>query len=100
MNWLRIFRSRFPDSGIVGSFSILDPQNLPSPADPASYGSIEIDTLSLHYGESKETSNGMKLEPVVNGEELKEELVQFKQMMSKSFTNFSIQGIAKNCSVF
>ena len=30
--------SRFPDSGIVGSFAILDPQNLPSPSDLPSYG--------------------------------------------------------------
>ena len=31
--------SRFPDGEIISSFSILDPQNLPSPADLPSYGS-------------------------------------------------------------
>ena len=31
-------KSRFPDAGIISSFAILDPQNLPSPADLPSYG--------------------------------------------------------------
>ena len=60
-----------------------------------SHGSNEIDTLSLHCGESKETDDGIKLEPVLNGEVLKEERVLFKQMMSKNFNDSSIQGMAK-----
>ena len=51
--------------------------------------------MSLHYGESKETDDGVELEPVLNGEVLKEEWVLFKQMMSKNFNNSSIQGMAK-----
>ena len=88
-------KSRFPDGGIVGSFSILDPQNLPSPTDLASYGNSEIDTLSLHYGDSKETDDGVEMEQVLNGQELKDEWVQFKQMVSKNLRDALIQGMAK-----
>ena len=88
-------KSQFPDSGIVSAFSILDPLNLPSPTELASYGSNKIDNLPLHYGESKGTDDGIEVEPVLNGEVLKEEWVLFKQMMSKNFNDSSIQGMAK-----
>ena len=45
------------------------------------YGSIEINTLAPHYGESKEIDDGMELEPVLDGQEPKE------QMMAKNFIN-------------
>ena len=67
-------KSRFPDGEVVSAFSILDPQNLPSLVDLPLYGSTEIDTLASQYGESKE-NNGMKLEPVIDGEMLREEWV-------------------------
>lgn len=52
-------KSRFPDGGI-SSFSILDPQNLLAPFDLITYGNQEIDTLSQHYGERKETVDGVE----------------------------------------
>ena len=88
-------KSCFPDGGIIGSFAILDPQNSPSPSDLRSYGSSEIDTLSVHFGESKNTDDGVELEPLLNGQELKEEWIIFKQLMSKNFNDSSIQGMAK-----
>ena len=60
-------RSRFPDGGIIGSFAILDPQNLPSPSDLPSYGSSEINTLSVHCGGSKNTDSDVELEPCSMG---------------------------------
>ena len=87
-------KSRFPDGKIITSFSIFDPQNLPSPADLPMYGCTEIDTLADHYSVSKE-SDGLELEPLVDGDELKEEWVLFKQMISKNFKDSSIQGMAK-----
>ena len=88
-------KSRFPDGGIISSFSILDPQNLPSPADLPSYGSCEIDTLCVHYGDSKKTDNGIELKPLVDGQELKEEWVMFRQVMFQNFKDSSLQGMAK-----
>ena len=88
-------KSRFPDGGIIGSFTILDPQNLPSPSDLPSYGSSEINTLSVHYGGSKNTDSDVELEPLLYGQELKEEWIIFKQLMSKNFNDSSIQGMAK-----
>ena len=87
--------SRFPDGGIISSFSILDPQSLPAPAELPSYGNNEIETLSLHYGNPKQTDDGVECEPVVNGEELKEEWGCFKQLMFNNFKDSSIQGMAK-----
>ena len=87
--------SRFPDGGVISSFSILDPQNLPSPSDLATYGNQDLDTLSLHYGVSRETVDGVEQEPLLNGPELTEEWLLFKQMMSKNFSGSSIQGMAK-----
>lgn len=84
--------SRFPDGGIIGSFAILDPQNLPSPSDLPPYGNSEIDTLSMHFGEPKNTDDGIQLEPLLKGQEFKEEWIIFKQLLSK---NSSIQGMAK-----
>ena len=63
--------------------------------DLPSYGSNEIDTLSVHYGEFKNTDDGVELEPLLDGQELKEEWVIFKQLMSKNFSDLSIQGMAK-----
>ena len=87
--------SCFPDGGIISSFSILDPQNLPCPSDLAIYGNQDIDTLSLHYGASKETADGVEQEPPLNGPELTEEWLLFKQMMSNKFSGSSIKGMAK-----
>ena len=49
----------------------------------------------MHYGESKNTDDGVELEPLLDGQELKEEWVIFKQLMSKNFSDSSIQGMAK-----
>ena len=65
--------SRFPDGEIISMFSILDPQNLPSPSDLATYVNHEIDALSQHYGDTKKIVDGLELEPLINGPELKEE---------------------------
>ena len=86
--------SRFPDGGLISSFAILDPQNLPSPADLPSYGNNEIDILSEHYGTSKQSDDGTQHDPILNGEKLKEEC-SFKQLMSRNFKDSSIQGMAK-----
>ena len=51
--------------------------------------------MSQHYGEAKETVHGLKLVPLLDGLELKEEWVLFKQMMAKNFGSSSIQGMAK-----
>ena len=88
-------KSRFPDGGLIGSFAVLDPQNLPLSTDIPSYGNSEIETLSEHYGVPKNTDNGVELEPLLNGTELKEEWVIFKQLMSKNFSNLSLQGMAE-----
>ena len=87
--------SRFPDGGIIGSFAILDPQNLPSPSDLPSYGNCEIDTLPMHFGEPKNTDDGIQLKRLLNGQELKEEWIIFKLLLSKNFNDSSIQGMAK-----
>ena len=52
-------------------------------------------TLSLHYGESKQTDDGLEIEPVVNSGKLKEEWVIFKLVMSKNFSSSTIQGMAQ-----
>ena len=57
---------RFPDGEVISYFSILDPQNLPSPSDLATYGNQNIDTLSLHYGVTKETVDGVEQEQLLN----------------------------------
>ena len=88
-------QSRFPNSETISSFSILDPQNLPSSADLPPYGTNEIDVLATHYGESKETDDGLEREPVLYGQELKEEWFSFKHMMVKNFSTASIQGMVK-----
>ena len=49
----------------------------------------------MHYGESKNTDDGVELEPLLDGQELKEEWVIFKQLMSTNFSDSSIQGMAK-----
>ena len=51
--------------------------------------------MSLHYGNPKQTDDGVECEPVVNGEELKEEWGCFKQLMFYNFKDSSIQGMAK-----
>ena len=87
--------SHFPDGGIISSFSIIDPRNLPAPAKLPSYGINEVETLSLHFVNSKQTDDGVECEPVVNGEELNEEWGCFKQLMFKNFKDSSIQGMSK-----
>ena len=50
---------RFPNSGLLSAFSILDPQKLPSTdCDLSLYGSDELDTLCAHYGQSTTTESG------------------------------------------
>ena len=48
--------SLFPDGGLLTTFSILDPNYLPSIIENlSSYGNAEIETLAQHYGVSKQT---------------------------------------------
>ena len=70
-------------------------QYLPSLSDLATYGNHEIDALSQHCGDTKKIVDGLELEPLINGPELKEEWVLFKQMVAKNFGSSSIQGMAK-----
>ena len=42
-------KTRFPDGDIISSFSILDPQNLPSSADLPTYGSNEIVLFAIRW---------------------------------------------------
>ena len=84
------FNSRFPDGEIISMFLIFDPQNLPSLSDLATYGNHEIDALSQHYDDTKKTVDGLELEPLINGPELIEEWVLFKQMVAKNFGSSSI----------
>lgn len=88
-------KSRFPDSGVISSFSIFDPQNLPPSADLISYGDNEIKTLAEYYGVSKQADDGAELEPLLDGDELKAEWIELKQIMSRNFKDSSIQGMAK-----
>ena len=48
----------------------------------------------MHCGGSKNTDNDVELEPLLNGQELKEEWIIFKQLMSKNFNDSTIQGMA------
>ena len=77
--------SRFPDSGLLSAFSILDPQKLPSSdSDLSTYGICQLETLCAHYGQSKTTESGIKLLPVVDTVKTKDEWVQ---LMSNNFTS-------------
>ena len=52
-------------------------------------------TLSVDYGDSKKTDSGVELESLVDGQELKEEWVMFRQVMFQNFKDSSMQGMAK-----
>ena len=43
----------------------------------------------------KKTDNGIELKPLVDGQELKEEWVMFRQVMFQNFKDSSLQGMAK-----
>ena len=51
--------------------------------------------MCVHYGDSKKTDNGIELKPLVDGQELKEEWVMFRQVMFQTFKDSSLQGMAK-----
>ena len=88
-------RSRFPDSGLLSAFSILDPQKLPSTdSDLSLYGRDELDTLCAHYGQSTTTESGTELLPVVDTVKTKDEWVVFRQLMSKNFRTCTLQTMA------
>lgn len=86
--------SRFPDQGLLGAFSILDPQKLPSDQELASYGLTELDVLCAHYGASKTSQGGLELPPVVDTEKTRDEWVVFRQLMSANFKACSTQAMA------
>ena len=85
--------SRFPaaDTTLLTSFSVLDPQKLPGEADLPTYGNAELDTLCEHYGSAKVTNDGCELPAALDSEEVKDEWVMFKQLISKNFRSCTIQ---------
>ena len=88
-------RSRFPDNGILYSFSILDPQNLPLESDMASYGNDQLEVLCAHYGTAKlVVGSEEKVPPLVEPTSLKDEWVTFKQLLSKNYRSCSLQSMA------
>ena len=87
--------SRFPDSGLLSAFSILDPQKLPSSdSDLSTYGICQLETLCAHYGQSKTTGSGIELLPVVDIVKTKDEWVVFRQLMSNNFRSCTLQTMA------
>ena len=84
---------RFPaaDTTLLTSFSILDLQKLPGEADLPTYGNAELDTLCEHYGSSKVTNDGSELPATLDAEEVKDEWIMFKQLISKNFRWCTIQ---------
>ena len=87
--------SRFPDSGLLSAFSILDPQKLPSSDnDVSTYGICQLETLCAHYGQSKTTESGIELLPVVDTVKTKDEWVVFRQLMSNNLRSCILQTMA------
>ena len=85
--------SRFPaaDTTLLTSFTVLDPQKLPGEADLPIYGNAELDTLCEHYGSAKVTNDGYELPATLDAEEVKNEWIMFKQLISKNFRSCTIQ---------
>ena len=88
--------SQFPDRGLLSTFSILDPQKLPTERDLSVYGIHELETLCDHYGQSKITDSGAKFLPVVDTMKTKDEWVVFKQLMGNNFRTCTLQTMAAN----
>ena len=88
--------SQFPDRGLLSTFSILDPQKLPTERDLSLYGIHELETLCDHYGQSKITDSGAKFLPVVDTMKTKDEWVVFKQLMGNNFRTCTLQTMAAN----
>ena len=89
-------QSRFPDSNLLGSLSVFDPQKLPvEPSELATYGAAEIDVLCAHYGTPKTGKSGQELAPLVCVSETEDEWVQFKQLMSSNYRSCTIQSMAE-----
>ena len=88
--------SRFPDSGLLSAFSILDPQKLPTESDLSLYGIHELETLCDHYGQSKTTEAGAEFLPVVDTIKTKDEWVVFRQLMGNNFRTCTLQTMAAN----
>ena len=85
--------SRFPsaDTALLTSFSVFDPQKFPSEAELPTYGNAELDTLCEHYGSTKLNNDGCKLPAALNTEQVKDEWVVFRQLMSNNFRQCTIQ---------
>ena len=85
--------SCFPatDSTLLSSFSVPDPQILPGEAELPIYGNTELDTLCERYGSAKVTSDGCELPAAIDSDEVKDEWIMFKQLISKNFRSCTIQ---------
>jgi hypothetical protein len=72
-------KCRFPDSNLLGSLSVFDPQILPvEPSELATYGAAEIDELCAHYGTPKTGKSGEAIAPLAGVSETEDQWVQFK----------------------
>jgi hAT family C-terminal dimerisation region len=70
---INAIRNRFPESELYGSFSILDPKELPSDdRELALYGNQEIEFLGDFYGETKYI-NRIEFSKIIDKEKLKQE---------------------------
>ena len=73
--------SRFPDGGLLSSFSILDPQKLPLEPGLGSYGITELEEMCEHNGTPKVDHNCSSMSPLLSSSEIQDEWVLFKQVM-------------------
>ena len=55
------------------------------------YGNAELDTLCEHYGSAKLNNDGCELPAALNTEQVKDEWVVFRQLMSNNFRQCTIQ---------
>ena len=55
------------------------------------YGNTELDTLYEHYSSTKVTSDGCELPAAIDSDQVKDEWIMFKQLISKKFKSCTIQ---------
>ena len=87
--------SRFPDSNLLSTFAIFDPQRLPSEGDLATYGDTELDVPCSHYGTPKESEDRIEIPPVIDIDQTKNEWVVFKQFISQNYRSCSLQTLSE-----
>ncbi|XP_070557479.1 zinc finger protein 862-like [Ptychodera flava] len=75
----------FPDSGLMDSFCVLDPQKLPDSPD-SQYGLPQLQSIVDHFGVQKTDKEGKIHQPIINATDCKLEWAIVKSMMLKNKT--------------